>query len=51
MSSGTPQFLEYAGMCVLAVGAVAGIEQLMKRVAYLPVKRADSTDEQDGDQP
>lgn len=38
--SGSDQFLGYAGMCVLAVGAVAGIERLMKRT--------DATDEQDG---
>lgn len=48
MSSGSDQFLGYAGMCAFAIGAVIGVEHLMKRATYLPVKRTDSTDEQDG---
>jgi hypothetical protein len=46
--NGTEQFLGYAGMCAFAIGAVVGTERLMKRATYLPVKRTDSSDEQEG---
>lgn len=46
--SGTQQFLGYAGMCTFIGAALAGIEHGVRRATYLPVKRTDSSDEQEG---